>query len=109
MTEEFGRSAQAWVAFLLSSALIVATLLPIIKYGVLFLYIPVFLIFGCDGARSAAGCLATLVSPFVPIGMTGLAVVVCRIAIRAEYYVASVCVAVFGCSASWATVTGVLG
>jgi hypothetical protein len=54
MTEEFGRSAQAWVAFLLSSALIVATLLPIIKYGVLFLYVPVFLIFGCDGARSAA-------------------------------------------------------
>jgi len=94
-------TAQAWTAFLISSALIVGTLLPVIGYGGIFLYFPIFLLFGCDGARSATDCLRIQLSPFIPIVLTVCALICCRIAIGRAWYLASVLAAGAACAASW--------
>jgi hypothetical protein len=94
-------NSPAWVAFLLSSALIIGTLLPIVGYGYVFLYFPVFLAFGCDSARSVGDCLRIQATPFVPIVLTICALVGCSSAIIRTRYVTSVFVAALACAASW--------
>jgi hypothetical protein len=92
---------QAWAAFLISSALIIGTLLPVINYGYVFLYFPVFLIFGCDSARSANDCMRIQLGPFVPIVLAIFALITCQIAIRRKWYLASVLAATAACAVSW--------
>jgi hypothetical protein len=92
---------QAWIAFLLSSALIVGTLLPMIGYGSLLIHFPVFVMFGCDSARSAGDCLRILLTPLVPPVLTLVVLVGCPIAIARTWYVGSVAAAAVACAASW--------
>ena len=92
---------QAWAAFLISSALIVGTLLPVIGYGYIFLYLPVFLFFGCDSARTAADCLGTELYPFMPPALALLALIWCRMAVARRMYMTSIVVAASTCTVSW--------
>ena len=95
------RSKQAWVAFLISSALIIGTLAPVVRYGTVILLYPVFVLFGCDGARSGADCLRILITPLVPIALTVIALIGCRLAVRRGWYLGSVLGAAVACGASW--------
>jgi hypothetical protein len=95
------QTSKAWAAFLISSALIIGTLLPVMNYGMLFLLFPVALLFGCDGARSGAGCVGMLLTPFVPLFLTFGALIFCRSAVRRSLYGSSVVVAAAACAASW--------
>jgi hypothetical protein len=92
---------QSWTAFLISSALIIGTLLPVIDYGYIFLNFPVFLFFGCDSARSASDCLRIQLGPFVPIVLAIITLIGCRIAIGRSWYLGSVLAAAAACAASW--------
>ena len=92
---------QAWTAFLISSALIIGTLLPVIGYGHIFLYLPVFLLFGCDSAQSGSDCLRILLSPFVPVALAIIALIGCRIAISRTWHLTSVLAAAAACATSW--------
>ena len=92
---------QAWTAFLLSSALIIGTLLPVINYGYIFLHYPVFMLFGCDSARNGDDCLRIQFAPFFPIVLTIIALIGCRIAIRRAWYVTSVLMGASACAVSW--------
>jgi len=92
---------KAWVAFLLSSLLIIGALLPIINYGYIFLYLPAFLMFGCDSATSGDNCLRILFTPFVPIALTICSLAGCKFAISRARYLTSVSVAASACAASW--------
>jgi hypothetical protein len=94
-------TGQAWTAFLLSSALIIGTFLPVINFGYLFIYYPVILIFGCENAQSGADCMRILLVPFVPAILTIAAFIGCRIAISRTWYAGSVLVAALACAASW--------
>ena len=93
---------QAWAAFLLSSALIVGTLLPIVNYGGMFLYFPIFLLFGCDGAGGSGDCLRIQLTPFIPPILAILSLIFCRIAIKRAWYTGSVLLAALACGGSWA-------
>jgi hypothetical protein len=91
----------AWMAFLLSSALIVGALFPIVNYGQFFLFYPITLLFGCDSARSAGDCLRIQLTPWVPPALAIAALITCRIAISQARYATSVAVAALACAASW--------
>lgn len=95
------QNTQAWIAFLISSVLIVGTLMPVVNYGFLVLYFPVFLMFGCDSASGAMDCLRILATPFVPFALTIVAFIACRIAIERAQYVAAVLTAASACAGSW--------
>ncbi len=92
---------RSWLAFLISSALIIGTLLPVIGYGYIFRSFPVFLFFGCDKARSTIDCLRIELSPFVPIALAIIALIACRRAMSKTWYLASVFTAAALCAASW--------
>jgi len=102
MTIDMRPTKQAWVAFLISSALIIGTLLPVIGYGHIFLYFPVFLLFGCDSAHGSIDCLRIELSPFVPIALAIIALIACRRTISKARYMASIFTAAAVCAASWA-------
>jgi uncharacterized BrkB/YihY/UPF0761 family membrane protein len=101
MAKSISPTRQAWAAFLISSAFIIGTLLPVIQYGHIFLYFPAFLLFGCDSARSTSDCLRIEFSPFVPIALAILALIACRLAIRKTWYLGSVLTGAALCAASW--------
>jgi hypothetical protein len=95
------QNTRAWIAFLLSSALIVGAFLPVVRYGGIFILFPIWMLFGCDGARNGIDCLRTLIAPLVPPAVTVMALIWCRIAIERSFYVSSVVVAATACAASW--------
>jgi hypothetical protein len=81
--------------------LIIGTLAPVVRYGTVILLYPVFMLFGCDGARSGADCLRILITPLVPIALTVIALIGCRLAVRRGWYLGSVLGAAVACGASW--------
>jgi hypothetical protein len=98
------RTQQAWTAFVLSSALIVGTLFPIINYGFIFLHFPIFLLFGCDSAQSGNDCLRIQLIPWLPPMLTIATLIACPIAINRNRYAASVLIAASACAVSWLTI-----
>jgi hypothetical protein len=82
---------KAWVAFVLSSGLILGTLSPVMTYGVMLVYYPIVLIFGCDGARTELECLGVQLYPLSAPALALLALVWCQIAIARTWYIARAC------------------
>ena len=97
-------SRRAWAAYVISSALIVATLAPVVRYGTIIFLFPVFMVDGCDGARSCADCQRILMAPLIPIALTLMSLVGCRSALRHHRYLGSVLGAGLACGASWLSV-----
>jgi hypothetical protein len=95
------RTKDAWIAFLLCSGLIIVTFLPVLNYGFIYDYYPIFLIIGCAEAQSAGECLRIELLPLASPVLTIAALIICKIAIGRAQYLLSVMTAVATCVVSW--------